>query len=67
MSTINIWAGWQKGLFHSNMKSSSWLLCYGVSIVQFFIQSFVLRHLVIALVRNTKKPQLIYTRYASMT
>ena len=64
---MNIWAGWQKGRFHSNMKSLSSLLCYGVSIVQFFFQSSVLRHLVIALVRNTKKPQLIYTRYAYMT
>ena len=40
MSTINIWAGWQKGRFHSNMKSSSWLLCYGVGIVQFFFPVF---------------------------
>ena len=67
MSIMNIRAGWQKGCFHSNMKSLSSLLCYGVSIVQLFFQSSVLRHLVIALVRNTKKPQLIYTRYASMT
>lgn len=35
------------------------LLCCGVGIFYYVVQSFVLRHLMIALVRNTKKITLL--------